>query len=118
MSTCTAYRRSQDYRAITSTLCLPPSPSRTPALASDLNFHVSPQYFYNFNCVITKWSFLEFYILELFCLFFETESHCVAQDGLKLTVLLPQSPECRVHRHVSTAPGFIFENLIKFLKSF
>jgi hypothetical protein len=28
------------------------------------------------------------------CLFFEIESHCAAQVGLELVLLLPQPPEC------------------------
>jgi hypothetical protein len=36
-----------------------------------------------------------FYVLFLFvCLFLRWGSHCVAQTGLQLKVLLPQPPEC------------------------
>jgi hypothetical protein len=44
--------------------------------------------------------------LFLFILFFDTESCFVAQDGLKLTVILPQPPECWDYRCITPCPAF------------
>jgi hypothetical protein len=54
----------------------------------------SALYFYGFN--VSQHSLT---CLFLFCfVLFETGSWYIAQDGLKLMILLPQSPECWDYR--------------------
>jgi hypothetical protein len=61
------------------------------------NVTVNPQTLEGLKCFLLMLSTLHNVgDTTCFCFFntFEAESHCISQAGFKLSILLPQSPEC------------------------